>query len=445
MIKDFYEPCLAVAASYDRAVGYFTSHGLALAARGLEAFASGGHRMRLVASPVLSEEDLDAIDWGLLARERIVERRLLEALRDGGDSHTVALAWLVAESRLEIQIAVPRAGPGIYHEKAGLFHDADGCVVAFSGSANETVGGLVSNFEAIDVFFSWDGTRGRVARKAANFERLWTNDTPELDVMPLPAAVERELIMLAEQSPRGIAPMRPRDPLPAARPGRFAAPANVEPRPYQSAAIEAWFAAGARGMLSMATGTGKTKTALFAATELFGQQGKPPCLVIVTPYIHLVDQWAREIEAWGLRPTRCYEAGASWEVRAWEAVDSRRAGASNPICLIATIATATGPRFLRLADRLPADVMFIADEVHHLGADQGSSILRDAFPFRLGLSATPERWGDEVGNRALETYFGKVVFEFGIGAAIAARCLARMNTFPSSSTSRKTNLRLTAT
>ncbi len=178
-----------------------------------------------------------------------------------------------------------------------------------SRSANETVGGLVSNFEAIDVFFSWDGTRGRVARKAANFERLWTNDTPELDVMPLPAAVERELIMLAEQSPRGIAPMRPRDPLPAARPGRFAAPANVEPRPYQSAAIEAWFAAGARGMLSMATGTGKTKTALFAATELFGQQGKPPCLVIVTPYIHLVDQWAREIEAWGLRPTRCYEAG----------------------------------------------------------------------------------------------------------------------------------------
>ncbi len=74
--------------------------------------------------------------------------------------------------------------------------------------------------------------------------------------------------------------------------------------------------------------------------------------------------------------------------------------------------------------------MFIADEVHHLGADQGSSILRDAFPFRLGLSATPERWGDEVGNRALETYFGKVVFEFGIGAAIAARCLSPYEYLP---------------
>lgn len=430
LIQDFYEPCLAIATSYDRAVGYFTSHGLALAARGLEVFASGARQMRLVASPMLSEEDLDAITRGLAARESLVERRLLEALRDGGDaSHTLVLAWLIAESRLDFRIAVPRSGPGIFHEKAGLFHDADGCVVAFSGSANETVGGLVSNFEAIDVFFSWDGTRGRVERKAANFERLWTNETPDLDVLPLPAAVERELIRIAGQRPRG----RSREEEPGQEPGTrtgFGAPAAVEPRPYQSAAIEAWFAAGGRGMLSMATGSGKTKTSLFAAVELFRRAATPPSLIVVTPFIHLVDQWAREIEAWGLRPIRCYEAAGSWETRAWEAVDSRRAGASNPICLVSTVATASGPRFLRLMDRLPPDVLFVADEVHHLGADQASSILSEAFPYRLGLSATPERWRDDAGNRVLDAYFGGVVFEFGIGAAIEAGCLSPYEYLP---------------
>ncbi len=71
-----------------------------------------------------------------------------------------ALAWLISESVLDIRIAFavdPFGVParGLYHEKVGLFSDDEGNCIAFSGSANETVGGSADNFEAIDVYRYW--------------------------------------------------------------------------------------------------------------------------------------------------------------------------------------------------------------------------------------------------------------------------------------------------
>ena len=98
--------------------------------------------MRLVASPNLTAPDLEAMKRGIAARDDAVERRLLEALAESEPppDNLVMLAWLVSERRLDIRLAVPRGGPGIYHEKVGVFSDLDGCRVAFGGSANETVG-----------------------------------------------------------------------------------------------------------------------------------------------------------------------------------------------------------------------------------------------------------------------------------------------------------------
>ena len=56
-----FEPCLSVADRYDRAAGYFTSAGLAAAARGLESFTVREGTMRLVTSPLLEREDVDAL------------------------------------------------------------------------------------------------------------------------------------------------------------------------------------------------------------------------------------------------------------------------------------------------------------------------------------------------------------------------------------------------
>jgi hypothetical protein len=161
-ISDFYVPCFKESTAYWQAVGYFTSQGLLLAAKGLAEFLKHGGRMRLVASPWLDEEDVEALIKGYEAREEIVQRAILRPFNElaavdisGLLRHRLeCLAWLVAEERLEIKLALPLtkllAGErGIYHEKVGLFFDQQGNTVAFTGSPNETIGGLVSNFESI--------------------------------------------------------------------------------------------------------------------------------------------------------------------------------------------------------------------------------------------------------------------------------------------------------
>src|SRR3954471_15527919 len=78
--RDFYVPCLQAATRYSRAVGYFTSTSLSVAAAGLTGFLDRGGRMRLVASPHLSPDDFDAIEQGYRARTAVIEDALAREL-----------------------------------------------------------------------------------------------------------------------------------------------------------------------------------------------------------------------------------------------------------------------------------------------------------------------------------------------------------------------------
>src|ERR1700679_2297136 len=162
LVGDFYVPCLKEATLYRRAVGYFTSSALSLAATGLRPFIEKRGRMCLVASPYFYAEDIEAIKRGYGRREEIISRALLRELSPKTESVVVRdrlgfLAWLVSEGLLDIKIAVlERDGSvGLYHEKIGIFEDEAKNQVAFTGSANESAGGLLSNFESIQVFRSW--------------------------------------------------------------------------------------------------------------------------------------------------------------------------------------------------------------------------------------------------------------------------------------------------
>ncbi|HID20866.1 MAG TPA: hypothetical protein EYP14_00485, partial [Planctomycetaceae bacterium] len=203
LVRDFYVPCLERSTLYRRAVGYFTSHGLSAAAQGLSALIQSDGRMLLVASPLFDPEDLEAIRRGYPARDDLLVRALLRQI-EGTPEAIVRdrlgyLAWLIAEERLEVRIAIPldeggRPRRGIYHEKMGILSDQFGNAVTFTGSPNETAGGLVDNFETTDVFWSWNDPHGRVARKATNFDRLWQNGTAGPAVVGFPAAVRSQLL-----------------------------------------------------------------------------------------------------------------------------------------------------------------------------------------------------------------------------------------------------------
>ena len=195
-------PCLERSLTYDRAVGFFSSTSLVAAAKGTTALIRAGGRMRLIASPQLSAEDAEAIAQGLEQREAAITAILLhelEQLDQVAQDRLGYLAWLLSKDRLEIKLAVHK-NPyqrGIYHEKLGIFQDWEANVVVFTGSANESVSGLVDNFECMDVFRSWQsGDDERITEKIEDFRRLWENQTPTLEVLEFPEAARRSLLRL---------------------------------------------------------------------------------------------------------------------------------------------------------------------------------------------------------------------------------------------------------
>ena len=162
---------------YRRAVGYFTSSGLAYAARGLASLVARNGKMRLVASPYLEEGDVAALIKAAQHPEEVLHSIISRQLGEIEDlflrERLNALAWLIADGSLEVRLALrlDEAGQiasGLYHEKIGIFSDEAENHVAFAGSANETAGGLVGNFESIKVFWSWDDAQKRTSEEIQN-------------------------------------------------------------------------------------------------------------------------------------------------------------------------------------------------------------------------------------------------------------------------------------
>ncbi|OBK28866.1 DNA repair helicase [Mycobacterium asiaticum] len=439
VVRNFFVPAFTVATSYSRAVGYFTSTSLALYARGIEIFAERGGSMRLIASPHLNEDDIVDIERGYDVRA-VLERATLRELDDEDQPDTVLdglglLGRLIADGRLDIKLAfVEQEGRvGIYHEKIGVFRDGLGDLVGFTGSSNETYGGLMANFESLEVYRGWvsgDGTRA--LRLEADFQSLWSNQTPNLSVERFPDIARERLIKLGSDRPSRPLPATDNaltpNPAEVNEPTRLSIPSNLEVRDYQRKAVMAWLGQQGRGILKMATGTGKTKTSLIAATklgDLLREREEPLILLVLAPLTHLVDQWITEVEDFGVRPIAVYESSEKWLPIVEEQLAAARMGQRPVVAMIATNDSFSGQRFQSILSRITQPLLVIADEAHNLGSATYRSALPQNATYRLGLSATPERWFDDEGTDALTDYFGPVCFELGLGEAIEMGALTR--------------------
>jgi DNA phosphorothioation system restriction enzyme len=300
---------------------------------------------------------------------------------------------------------------GIYHEKIGTFTDVDNNVVSFTGSQNETAGGLVTNFESIDVYWSWDDPQGRAQAKAKDFDRLWTNSGTKGLVVEDFTAVAREVLAKFKSTlPPSFDPEEINwRPAGAANPlSRPTLPPGLELRAYQRDAISSWLKAGGQGIMEMATGSGKTITALAAAAKL-STEIKLQALVVVCPFRHLVLQWNREAREFGLQPILAFEYLASWIDKMNQELASAQTDRGRFLCVITTNATFSSDVFQSRLTYLPKKTMFVADEVHNLGAQNLAKLLPNSVKLRLGLSATPERWFDAEGTEKLLAYFGSIL------------------------------------
>lgn len=438
VVSEFYIPCMSACSRYDRAVGFFTSTSLSVAAKGLSRLIQNQGTMRLIASPSLTREDVAAIKEGYRKREEIIDDALVRELDDQRIVNDVirhrlsCLAWLIEYRRIDIKIALVEdsTGIGIYHEKVGVFHDSSGGFVAFTGSANESSSGLVSNFESIHVFTSWsrvDRDRAELIRQ--DFEDLWDNRTPGLRIYRFPDAARRQLLKLRSQTPPTFDPEDQPDqeiqhPAEQDTPqalGLPQIPSDIVIREYQKIAVRKWLEENGRGILQMATGTGKTVTALALTTHLskgLGIQKRALTVIVLCPYKHLVSQWADECRNFHIHPIQCMESKAIWHRSLVNLIATQKSGALPFLLILVTNSTFASDAFQDVITSITHDLLVIADEVHNLGAEELRNVLPENAQYRLGLSATPERWFDDIGTQALYSYFGKPVFELPLGEAI---------------------------
>ncbi|ELZ20838.1 type III restriction protein res subunit [Halosimplex carlsbadense 2-9-1] len=208
------------------------------------------------------------------------------------------------------------------------------------------------------------------------------------------------------------------------------APDWVEPRPYQQRAIRAWFEADCSGIFRMATGTGKTVTALQAASQVAASAESGFLLVITVPYQHLVDQWAEEIRDFGGDPVYGYDSRQKWQPRLERELLELNRTARDTTVLVTTHQTLSKQATHQTLARAKVPIMLVGDEVHHLGAPHRQQALLLDADLRLGLSATPDRWYDDAGTEALTEYFCGTVFEYGLEEAIAAGALCEYYYIP---------------
>jgi superfamily II DNA or RNA helicase len=427
LVSQFYLPCLMRSCSYDRAAGFFRSSILHLVGDGLVSLTLSGGRIRLVCSPDLARSDAEAISMGYEHRSSLVESSILSAISGlAADASTkqvlVALATLVSLGSMDIKLAVPSAGGGLYHEKLGIFSDMLGDSVSFRGSANETVSAWAywMNVESFEVFCSWGSGSDslRVIQHKDYFERLWNDSVPHIKVIDFPEASKRELVRysLTDIDLIDLAALRD-------------AGNRRRPFPHQVLALESWRNQDCEGILDHATGSGKTYTALLAIKE-HARSGMPT--LIIVPNKILLDQWYREVmnempDAVILR--------ASGEDSDWKQPARLRAflGSNSDLpsrLVIGTYESARSSFFLSIASQAKG-LLLVADEVHRSGSLENRRIFQIVSAKRLGLSATPTRFGDPEGSKAIMEYFGEVLKPpFGLADAISAGRLVRYYYYP---------------
>ncbi len=207
-------------------------------------------------------------------------------------------------------------------------------------------------------------------------------------------------------------------------------PPSLQLRNYQNLAVNNWFANNGRGTLKMATGSGKTITALAITCELY-RQINLQVLLVVCPYRHLVTQWARECEKFGLKPILAFENVRTWQTQLSTQLYNVRCGSQPFVTVITTNSTLISDGFQSQLKYFPEKTLIIGDEAHNLGSPKLEESLPRTIGLRLGLSATPERYFDEVGTQSVFNYFGAVLQpEFTLRDAISQGALVHYLYYP---------------
>ena len=458
---EFFTQALLNSTSFNLQLGYFNSAAISVLSYGFAHFIANGGNMRMAINQVVSKHDKETIIRGLsddpMAPYDLTDiKKLKSTLDDYGRHFFECLAYMIQQKRIQIRIIRPIGKSGIEHKKLGIFDDGE-MKVAFTGSANFTIGGLINNHEDIQVSFSTspdETIQNRITDIEEKFDALmqgWGTKVQYLDASELEEAiasefggtdidelvdVENQLAEAKRQSHRMLADdteIHYNEP-------HF--PFESGPRAYQQEAFLNWKNNKQKGLFAMATGTGKTLTSLNCLLRIYKVYNFYKAVILV-PTITLVEQWEQECKRFhftGIVKISSKNKTWSQELDTIKAKESFNIGGKEPsYIIISTYASFARENvfhdLMGFSQKALKQILLIADEAHNMGAGRIMDRL-DGIKYirRIGLSATPERQFDEKGNKALMKFFGctddKYTFEFSMQEAIDKGYLCRYDYFP---------------
>lgn len=453
----FFNDGLKNSTEFDLKLGYFSSAAISVLAEGFATFISKGGYMRLIINHIVSKKDKEAINDGVMGNViDCADLSNFQYLKSTFDEYQEqffrCLAYMISQKRIDIRIIKPRGQKGIAHTKSGQFRDGDS-TTAFTGSANFTISGLFNNIEEIKIDRS-DSidmmVQNRIIKQKKDFDTIMSGEKKGIEYLSSKDLVEAistnygdsdiEELLDVEKKLEEIKRNKQRESespwcacedIPEIEPS-FPYEA---PFPYQTKALDEWRKNDCKGLFNMATGTGKTITSLNCLLSLYKDTGCYKAIILV-PTIPLVDQWEKECRKFDY--TKIYKVSSKTD---WKANITRLSRAEllypdrNSFIVISTYASFVRKATFERLSEFSRDTLLIADEAHNMGSPSCLNLL-DKIPYtkRIGLSATPERQFDEIGNYSICNFFGcplnEYTFTFTMKEAIDRDYLCHYRYYP---------------
>lgn len=425
LINEFYKPVLFNSKIYKRMAGYFSSNLLEILYQELkETKTFKNIKIKIICSPKLSSKDKENITKGY-AYKKILEENVLNEIDElsKDDEGLPLITQLILDNIIDIKFVVGKEGEGLFHAKEGIFIDYENNKLAFTGSNNETFAAVKHNFETTTVFH-YTKYPQIVDEIDSLFNEIWEDKNPNLYQININKNIRIKFDELSKQIKTQKYEKSKRE--------KFSILKQINLYPYQIDAINSWKNNQFLGLFEMATGTGKTITALAARETLFNEMNSL-LTVIVVPQIDLVSQWAEEIQNFGGSVLKCNSEITDWKEKLKFELDNIRRNVENECIVITTIETFKSDYFFKTVKNYSIDdTLLIVDEVHSFAAKGVVKMydeLEGIYKYRLGVSATPSRKLENETQLLLE-FFTDIVYTYTLKDAIENNYLNEYEYYP---------------
>lgn len=458
---EFYLDVLPASKEVYLKLGYFSSSAIQTLSYGFAQFIHNGGRIKIISNHYMYSQDKELLQKDISLEDASKKEYLLsdlgwisEELNRSQKHFFNCLKLLVSLDRLEL-VPVIQKPKMMMHYKQGVFIDSEGNSLSINGSCNFTASGLLENAEAISISRSWGGKieEKRVVKLKNNILKILDRSSDEheylksTDILDAFSALgeDRSIESLLDDesylisSNLGQGSKRLLDKYEKAIKNQIKAIREEpkfpypEPRVYQEEAYKEWLKSDKKGIFAMATGTGKTLTALNCLLHEFKENQVYQAVVLV-PSKDLLEQWYEEVNEFNFKRIIRASSEYNWSQEI-DHLNTQLAFDRNvSFIIIAIYDTFSTLKFQKKTNNIPDSTLLIADEAHNIGAPEVKKLLpKLKYSKRIALSATPNRRFDPEGNELIEEFFNSkepYTYSFSMERAIKERILCSYTYHP---------------